>query len=64
MQVQLSKETVVDELTARLAARRSIAKDRRAAYERLSLAINGEPRWWSAKSARTQSVAISHQTAA
>ena len=63
MQVQLSKETVVDELTARLAARRLIAQDRRAAYERLSLVINGEP-GWSAKSARTQLVAIARRTAA
>jgi hypothetical protein len=63
MQVQLSKATVVDELVARLAERRSIAQDRRTAYERLSLAINGEPRW-SARSARTQPVAISHRMAA
>ena len=60
MNGRLSKDAVVDELAARLAARRVIATGRRAGYERLALAVNRQQR----QSDRTPPVIVSAQMAA
>jgi ribosomal protein L17 len=60
MNGRLSKDAVVDELAARLAARRVIATGRRAGYERLALAVNRQRR----QSDRTPMVIVSAQMAA